>query len=109
MDSNDTTSDISLQILLLLDDIIFDGAYLGRVLVGRSLQMSLHYKIKGEQPYDSFISYALCTHKMQSLYIEVTICDPNLGSKPQKIPWGISRQQWVNYVGEGQLLQFRFK
>jgi len=54
---------------------------------------SQHYnnKIEGRQPYDSFTSYALCTHKMWSLYIEGTIFDQNLGSKPQNFLWGILR------------------
>lgn len=57
--------------------------------MGRSLHLILHYKIGGGQPYDLFTSYALHTHKMWSLYIEVTTSDQNLGFKPQKFPWGI--------------------
>lgn len=55
----------------------------------RSLRPTLHYKIKGRQTYYPFTSYALCTHKIQNLYIKVTICDQSLGSKLQNFPWGI--------------------
>lgn len=72
--------------------------------MGRSLQPTLHYKIEGGQPYDSFTSYVLRTHKKQSLYIGVTIFDQNLGSKPQNFPWGSRTQQ----KGEELLIIVRY-